>query len=773
MRVCLFPRVQSTTAHTSDQADAARELIHATSLVNILRTDAEQASQIADRLPEDLPKELSSQFRSAIDQNLAYDKMEAALIKSVAASVDLATLENSLRWWASDSGRAVAKAESSAYAELFPGSTFQGYNPNSTASRDLNATELAELMGTGGFPQFIADLLTATETSRMCLYSSFNIGPDCARGKPVTDSAGRAQRLQHVATAATHGYSRISSGDLSAYLAYLRLDSTRSTIQALHASLSAVEQDSWDNALTQASRAIDTYSRATFGSRGAATLKLVIADMDAGGDLVRAHMTLGLLRHAMPSDPAVLVQLARVTLMQGAVLGEVSQIARVPRVDAMSLDVAQYWLDQALAFDPHRAETLLIDAHVAYLKKDFKHSLELLKQAKTIGTTDPWLGIDMGDTLCALAQRRPGQPPDHDLTQQAADEFEVILNTRPTGIIEYRVVQQLGDIYAALGQLQKADSFQRRFVSYCVPDRQCHAYALQRYGGFLFYYMHDIDAAIVMGRQALELFDYGAGRKFLVGVLLAKAAKLYTAGELADSASYVAQAQQIDPDLAASCPALAGNESSLPVVFAIRAAGLLKDFSGSTGAQTLVSASRYATADEIKTLLGWGANPNYFDPEEGTALHQAIQFNNVAAAKTLLAHGANPLTPYVDGRTPRQMTEHPPEITRPELAALIAKAARDAGERAPLGTPLGAGYRYRMKKSVSGDRWGNDFVAGEQVIFVDNFCNFTDSSFACLNFKKMDDLTQMRNMALPKDQLAVWTDWFEELGPSAESKSDR
>jgi ankyrin repeat protein len=154
----------------------------------------------------------------------------------------------------------------------------------------------------------------------------------------------------------------------------------------------------------------------------------------------------------------------------------------------------------------------------------------------------------------------------------------------------------------------------------------------------------------------------------------------------------------------------------------------------------LVSASRYATADEIKTLLGWGANPNYFDPEEGTALHQAIQFNNVAAAKTLLAHGANPLTPYVDGRTPRQMTEHPPEI---------------------------------MKKSVSGDRWGNDFAAGEQVIFVDNFCNFTDSSFACLNFKKMDDLTQMRNMALPKDQLAVWTDWFEELGPSAESKSDR
>jgi hypothetical protein len=158
MRVCLFPRVQSTTAHTSDQADAARELIHATSLVNILRTDAEQASQIADRLPEDLPKELSSQFRSAIDQNLAYDKMEAALIKSVAASVDLATLENSLRWWASDSGRAVAKAESSAYAELFPGSTFQGYNPNSTASRDLNATELAELMGTGGFPQNIADV---------------------------------------------------------------------------------------------------------------------------------------------------------------------------------------------------------------------------------------------------------------------------------------------------------------------------------------------------------------------------------------------------------------------------------------------------------------------------------------------------------------------------------------------------------------------------------------------------------------------------------------
>jgi hypothetical protein len=164
--------VQSSIAHTSDQADAARELIHATSLVSILRTEAEQASQIADRLPEDVPKELNSQFRNAIDQNLAYDKMEAALIKSVAASVDLATLENSLRWWASDSGRAVTKAESSAYAEIFPGSTFRSYNPTPSDSRELSPTESKEVISNGRFPEFVGDLLAATETSRACLIPS-------------------------------------------------------------------------------------------------------------------------------------------------------------------------------------------------------------------------------------------------------------------------------------------------------------------------------------------------------------------------------------------------------------------------------------------------------------------------------------------------------------------------------------------------------------------------------------------------------------------------
>ena len=95
----------------------------------------------------------------------------------------------------------------------------------------------------------------------------------------------------------------------------------------------------------------------------------------------------------------------------------------------------------------------------------------------------------------------------------------------------------------------------------------------------------------------------------------------------------------------------------LPGVFGIHAAGLAKDFSGALGGRTLVYASIYATPQQIEQLLAWGANPNFFDPEEGTALHRAILANNLAAVRVLLAHGANPLTPFVDGRAPRQLAD--------------------------------------------------------------------------------------------------------------------
>src|ERR1700691_2596083 len=102
-------------AHGAGNLESARRLIQLTSIDNILRTDAEQAGFIADRLPEDLPPELRSSLRRAIDASLDYNRMEDALLKSLSSKFDGETIDVNSRWWASSSGREIAKAESSIF----------------------------------------------------------------------------------------------------------------------------------------------------------------------------------------------------------------------------------------------------------------------------------------------------------------------------------------------------------------------------------------------------------------------------------------------------------------------------------------------------------------------------------------------------------------------------------------------------------------------------------------------------------------------------------
>ena len=687
--------------------------------------------------------------------------MEAALAATVAAALDSSTLESNLRWWASSSGRAVSAMESGAYASIVPGSTFNAYNPTKQSPHDVSSADIAELTAYGHFSEFVTKLRTSTEASRSCLLLTVDIGPQCPRFAS-TNSEPDAPLLQLSATATNDAYSRIATGDLGAYLAYLRSASAQATLRALHTSLLTVEQKSWADALKQAADAIDIYAKTTFGSTEEVALRRVTADIDRGENLSNARITLELLRRAAPSDPAVLVQLARVVLEQGPNLTVYDGAPSIPRIDSHVLDSAQSLLDQALVLDPRRAETLMLMGHVAYLKLQFERSVEVLQQAKAIGIDSPWLAINTGDALWAMALRPP--TPDHTLARQAAHEFEAALSTNLSIGAEWRAVHQLGDIYAELGEIQKADAFHRRYVSLVEgPDK---AFALQRYALFLLVDANDIDASIVAARQAVQIEDFPLGRSFLVDVLVMKGGELIAAGRARDAAPFFAEAKQIQPDLESICPDLARFQAMLPGVFGLHAEGLIKDFSGSIGGQTLVYASRYATADEIKQLLAWGANPNYFDSEEGAPLHQAILFTNVAAVKVLLDHGANPLTPYVNGSPPSQLADHAPDVIRQQMQALVAKAA--AGRTSvsgPVGTPLRVGYRYRLKKPISGNRFGYEFAAGEQITYVSE-CQYSDSAMACFIVNSMRYQNQNRDIAIAKDQLSSWTDWFEELGPA-------
>jgi tetratricopeptide (TPR) repeat protein len=756
---------QSDLAHARISSDAAQQLIDSTSFVNVLRTDAEQASLIADQLPEELPAELRSDLRRVLDRNLGYDRVEGAVVRTVAAKLAPSELDRSLRWWSSGPGRAISRAESSAYAALFPGSSFQAFNPANGTPEESNTAAAAKVATDGHFAGFVTGLLASTGAARSCLPATMNLSADCAHQDAASD-VGTAQMAQYVETKLQEQYLRTGPGDLDAYIAYLSSSSGDSAGAQIRAASSGVLRQAWQNALREAADAIDHYARAMAGSSRQATLRQTVDDIDESRNLRRADFVLQLLRRAGPPDPQVLVQLARVTLKRAANLTSNDIAPSVPQIDPTSLQAAERLLDQALTLDPQRAETLMLRGHVAYLKRQYRHSVELLEQAKAIGTDNPWLQINLGDALWASAYMPP--KADHALAQRAAGEFEAALEGKLPSGAEARALHQLGPIYAELEDIPKADSFYRRYAS--LQEGRNKAFALTRYAHFLLFYAHDVDAAVVAARQAVQLADFGLGRTFLAQVLTIKAGALQVAGRPLEARPYIAEARQIEPDLESLCPDLARLPAMLPGVFGIHAAGLAGSFSGGVGGRTLVRASSYATAKEIEQMLAWGANPNFFDPEDGTPLHTAILGNNAAAVRVLLEHGANPLTPFIDGRVPSQLTDEPSDTTRTEILALVRKAAGGRGALSgAVGIPLKIGYEYQLKKPIGVDGWGFSFPVGDRVIFLNSNCQYTDAALACLILKSVNDTRGPLDVAVPKDHLVRWTDWFKELGPSKQN----
>jgi tetratricopeptide (TPR) repeat protein len=601
--------------------------------------------------------------------------MEFALIRLAAPHFSKAEVTESVRWWASPSGVNVARAEGAFYAGAFspsPNRKFEVLDSRFGRSREENFSAVDRILAGTPFVSIVTEQLVSTLHSQSCLPSSQSIEWNCAG---LADSIGIPQDYLAEAnhTLLQNEYLELDPPDLAAYEAFLARGNDLARRKLLEAT-STVLQQAWRTALRETDDAISENVRSLSPVEREALLRGLTADIDQGKKLRLARTQLRSLQQTDPRSPDVLLQLARVTLKGSPDLPQAEIPPYVPRIDEAALDAAQRLLEQAVAIEPRQVEVVVLLGQIAYLKHQYPQSLALLERAQAIGTDSPWLAVNLGNTLYALALTPVSQ--NRDLALRAVAAYEAVLARASSVNATTRAVHQLGPLYASMGELMKAEQFYQRWVS--LQQGVPKAYAQHRYANLLIYYTHRVDESVTAARQAVWMDPFPLAKETLAEALAIQAASLQGSGRVKEAAAALAEGQTMVPDLESLCPDLAHFPSTLPGVFGIHAGGLAKDFSGPIGGKTLVYASMHASGKDLEQLMAWGADPNYFDADEGTALHRAILSDNLDGVRVLLEHGANARMPFVDGRAPSELTNEE-SAKRVEILALVRKAAGEGG----------------------------------------------------------------------------------------------
>ena len=518
--------------------------------------------------------------------------------------------------------------------------------------------------------------------------------------------------------------------------------------------------------------AIDHYAASVGGQAVEGNLERAKLQIDRGEGLTGARFMVLLLQRAAPADPAVLVQLARVTLKLAPDAAAYDIDPSVPNVDAADLKAAQEYLDKALAIAPGRAETLMLIGHLDYLRRNFSRSVDLLRQARSRGSDSPWLAVNSGDAEWALAFQPPA--PNQELMRQAAAEYEAVLRQPLPDPARERALHQLTAIYPLLGDNHRADAPHRQYLS-MQHGNYAKAWALHRYSEFQLLAANDLDGAVTSAEAAQRLEDNNVYRTWLAEALLVRGDWRFASGKQAKSAEDFAAAGRLRVDLESLCPGMAMFPGTLPCVFGLHDAGVVTDFSGSLGGNALIAASRYAGKDDIEKLLKWGANPNYFSAEQGASLHVAILGNNIEGVKVLLANGADPTLAFVDGRLPSQLSSDATDDKRSEILKVVEQASggRAALIAMPPGSPFTANHKYRLKRPLDSDVRGDHLPANWEFVYL-NICRRegNDTVGCYLVHHPHSRPGSLFGFTLDQAQIREWKDWFEDLGSVAEPSAN-
>lgn len=755
IRRALFAVVAILTAAVVNAAparDDAMRLLDASGFDAMLREDASRDGALTESLPSFLPPELRAAMVRAIDQSMGYAVMRRSMADELAARFDPAAVDRQLRWWASTSGQAVSKAQVESFRELVgpSGIRVDGGSPSAAA---------IALSSESPYPALLDKLARMSRQTSECLRMALAFRRICLDTASVDVAFPADVVIAH--------YSKLPGADIAALRAYLATPGARESAGLLADAYLRARGKAYATAQGALEDALARFARGKIRNESDAgeMLTAVTSRIDQDESLDQVLLLLHSLRKFMPRDPRVLVELARVSIKQGTLNRPYSHGQPRP-MDRTYLDDAQSWMNQAIALAPGRADTLVLAGHLAYLKHDFDKSISLLEQARSIGTNNPWLELNLADTLWAYGQSKNEDPA---LLERAAQELANALKGRLSDGMRRHANHALAHVYAEQRDISRARAQFRILLA--GSSGSYRRWAENDYAQFLFLWTDDLDGALAAAREARSLEGFDDEADFYAQLLLVKAERLYAGAQPAEAARHVREARLVAPGLERNFARLAYLPKTLPAIFALKSAGVIGDLSGSNGGLALVYACAHASAADVERLIRARADPNYLHPDEGTPLDRAIMTRNLPALKALLAHGADASMKDHKGLSAVKYAEMVMRRTDPkdvEILASLRNAVKAGSTNEPVGGPLKPGYTYQTLKKISGDRYGHDLAVGTRVVFAE-YCTYRDQNLECLKFRHPVTPGAFLDVALEKAQLVTWQEWFKEIGPAAAS----
>jgi tetratricopeptide (TPR) repeat protein len=296
------------------------------------------------------------------------------------------------------------------------------------------------------------------------------------------------------------------------------------------------------------------------------------------------------------------------------------------------LGQAERALESALRIDPKHANSLVLLGYVYAHEGRFKDAENTLRAAEAIGTSNIWLYTNLGE-MYAMQNHMQQAITAYGKAIEAPASLETYERARADAY--WRLI----DILIAKRQLKKADELYAKRIEK-FPDNGCykadHAdFRLRKFG--------DYESAIALGTKSLEQGCQDAARKVLSMAYYTKGAAVLKAGAKPSEADqYLNRAQALYADMPNLLLALAGSDSTLPVISVLKRRGVQIDTSDRNGLTALALSIASGNSNAARVLIRQGADVNRKLSEDGlTPVMIAASRGDKAMVTLLLKNGAD------------------------------------------------------------------------------------------------------------------------------------